>query len=147
MSKGMINGKWYPSKEQENLIELMLDPTSSKTIKELCDCVKVSRTAYYNWFANDNFVAYYNARRQRALIGSAAKVDKALLEVASDPTPKGNADRKLFYEKLGELKTAEVKQLNVVFTAEFNAIRDPINTAQLVDVTEEEVTRKAEDDN
>ena len=123
MSKGMIKGKWYPSKQQEELISLMLDTDNHMTIAALCKEVGVSRPTYYTWFEKQEFIDYYNARRNRALIGAASKVDKALLAVASDADPKCNADRKLFYDKLGELK-ADNTQITVVFAA-FDGIDRP----------------------
>jgi len=51
--------KWRPTKAQERLLEIVLDPSNRmKSVKEICDLADVSRQTYYDAYRDENFVEY-----------------------------------------------------------------------------------------
>ena len=131
MGKNLATKEWRPSVTQEGIVELLL--VDGETVIDACKKIGINRQAYYRWFTDKKFVAWYDEQRAVYLKSNVTKVDRACLEVASIADSKNVQDRKLLYERLGEIgKQNDNKAIVVVFTDEWNKIKDPVNENQIV---------------
>lgn len=76
--------EFIPSKQQIELLNAMLDIDVPSTVTAICEHVGISRTTYYEWFKNDDFVEWFNREHRIHTTQYIVMLDKIGLSKASE---------------------------------------------------------------
>lgn len=100
------------SDEQMRMANILADPNEQGTIQDKCDRANVSRSSFYRWMKNKDFVEYLNSIIDQYTDAELSDVWKALINNAK----KGdNASIKLYFELKGKYKeTKEVQHSGMI---------------------------------
>lgn len=91
------------SGKKKELAEMLTNPDFHGTIKDLCERVGVSRSSFYRWLDNKEFVSYVNALIDKYTDSELSAVWKSLIYRAKS----GDVQAiKLYFELKGKYKTA-----------------------------------------
>ena len=80
----MVGKKFVPTKEMKAFIISMLDPDVEPTITAICKNAGISRTTYYNWFENEDFVNWFDKEWALAMTRQVSWLDKVGLARSID---------------------------------------------------------------
>jgi Helix-turn-helix of insertion element transposase len=95
------NTKWNPTDEQARMAQILADPSEQGTITEKCEKAGVSRSTFYRWMRDPNFVEYVNSLIDEYTDAELARVWAALTRKAIE----GDIQAiKLFFEMKGKYK-------------------------------------------
>lgn len=87
---------------REKILTALLNPEFiGLTVSEKCRRIEVSRQAWYDALHDSEFMALVNKTSLDVLKEGIAGAMAALLKSASNPSPKCNPDRRLFFELTG----------------------------------------------
>jgi hypothetical protein len=90
------------SPAREKILMALLNPEFiGLTVTEKCQRIGVSRQAWYTALHDEKFMELVNKTSLDVLKEGVAGVMAALLKSASNPSPKSNPDRRLFFELTG----------------------------------------------
>ena len=99
---------------QRKAAEALVDPDDMRSVKELCDDLKISRTTFYNWQKQVEFTGYV-----KVLIESLTTsiVPKAWKQIAKK-IDEGNMEAiRMVFELKGQLASGNAQNV-IVFTGE-----------------------------
>lgn len=74
--------KFKPSPDQIALLKAWASPEQKPTITAICETVGISRTTYYKWFADDEFVNWFNEQWDIAMAKTKPYLDNVGLKKA-----------------------------------------------------------------
>ena len=106
---GKIKQPWTASDKQEQVISSLMH--EDVTVTDACRISGISRPAYYKWFYNEDFVSWYNKKRDVYIRSQLTKVDKSLVQIASKANTSSVPAMRLLYEKAGEINNASKEDL------------------------------------
>ncbi len=102
--------------KQRQAAEALVDPDDTRSVKELCDDLDISRTTFYNWQKDPAFAGYV-----KVLIESLTTsiVPKAWKQIAKKVDEGSMEAIRMVFELKGELASGNNNSQNVViFTGE-----------------------------
>ena len=118
MTKVNKNKGMYPSVKgkKRTVAEAVVDPDDERTITELCKDFKISRTTFYNWQRDSDFMGYVNYLIESFTTSIIPKAWKQI----SKKIDKGDMEAiKMLLEVKGKLqKDTSINNNVVVFTGE-----------------------------
>lgn len=117
------NTNWNPTDEQVRMAQILADPSEQGTITEKCEKAGVSRSTFYRWMRDPNFVEYVNSLIDEYTDAELSRVWAALTRKAIE----GDIQAiKLFFEMKGKYK--EKKEIEHSGTIQFiSATPDVVN--------------------
>ena len=134
MPKALTEKQFEPNERQQAFIEALLD---GKPTKEAAIVANTPLRTVYGWLERGDFKDFLIKQRQKLRAVTLPAIDGAMAKEAI----KGNTSAaRLVYELAGEVgQKTENTAITVVFTKEWNEIKDPINDKQVIDVTPEKI--------
>lgn len=105
MASNLVKKEWEPSLLQDHVVMAILH--DGLTITQACKDADISTQAYYLWFKKKDFVAWYDTLRALHIKSNLTEIDKASLAVGSKADSRSTAERRLIYERVGELGNAD----------------------------------------
>ena len=113
----------YPSVKgkRRRLAEAIVDPDNEKTITALCKEIGISRTTFYNWQSDPEFMGYIEYLVESYTTSAIPEAWKQIIKKVE----KGNMDAiRLLLEVKGKLKPMGSNSANVVIFAGENDIKE-----------------------
>lgn len=98
-------GRWSPTEEQEECARLLFH--TGKTNKEIIADLKISEPTFYNWFKDEDFLAYIELKRSATMASRMPRIDNSLVEKALGDDTNAIAAIRTIYEKRGEINTKD----------------------------------------
>ena len=117
MTKVNKNTGMYPSVKgkKRRLAEAIVDPDNDKNITELCKDAKISRTTFYNWQRDAEFMGYIEWLVESYTTSAIPEAWKQIIKKVEQ----GNMEAiKLLLEVKGKFKPAANNANVVIFTGE-----------------------------
>lgn len=75
-----IQAPFVPSEKQIALLREMIDGEGKPTITAFCAGAEISRQTYYDWFADDSFVKWFNHEWEMAMAKKVTWLDRVGLQ-------------------------------------------------------------------
>lgn len=88
--------------KQIRALEMMINTDDIKTKKQICEELKISRSTFYRWFDNDEFLAAYKKMVSKYADRELSDVWQALIFRCKCGNPQA---LRLYYELRGDLKS------------------------------------------
>lgn len=113
----------YPAVKgkKRRLAEAIVDPDNEKTITALCKEIGISRTTFYNWQSDADFMGYVEYLVESYTTSAIPEAWKQIIKKVE----KGNMDAiRLLLEVKGKLKPMGSNSANVVIFAGENDIKE-----------------------
>ena len=107
--------------KRRRLAEAIVDPDNEKTITALCKEIGISRTTFYNWQSDADFMGYVEYLVESYTTSAIPEAWKQVIKKVE----KGNMDAiRLLLEVKGKLKPMGSNNANVVIFAGENDIKE-----------------------